>query len=126
MFRYQTIILALLPFLSWGFQSSMQTRKVPKTKCFAENSLDRRHLIQSIAVGTTLSPFFQVNEASAAPPIAIIAEELGYFPVTNKAGETVYVPAKVRRKSSEQSIKLAQHLKNVSRVDVGFFVYDRF
>ena len=41
--------------------------------------------------------------AVAAPPIAIIAEELGYFPVTNADGETVYVPKRIQRPSTGAS-----------------------
>merc|ERR1711957_159677 len=44
---------------------------------------------------------------------AIIAEELGYFPVTNRLGETIYVPAKVKRESTEQSILLAKYLSEI-------------
>ena len=49
--------------------------------------------------------------ASAAPPISIIAEELGYFPVTTKDGDVTYVPKRVSRKSSTQAIELAKELK---------------
>lgn len=48
--------------------------------------------------------------ASAAPPISVIAEELGYFPVS-KDGDVIYVPKRVSRKSSEQAIELAKELK---------------
>ena len=52
----------------------------------------------------------------AAPPIAIIAEELGYFPVTNSRNETVYIPKRVQRSSSEQALALAQALNNQGAV----------
>lgn len=52
--------------------------------------------------------------ALAAPPIAIIAQELGYFPVTNSRGETIYVPKRVSRESSEQAIALAHHLQRTN------------
>ena len=51
--------------------------------------------------------------AGAAPPIAIIAQELGYFPVTNSKGETVYIPKRVSRESSDQAMALAHHLRNI-------------
>ena len=47
----------------------------------------------------------------AAPPIAVIAEELGYFPVTMKDGDVKFVPKRVSRKSSAQAIELAKVLK---------------
>lgn len=59
-----------------------------------------------------------VPPAQAAPPIAVIAEELGYFPVTNRQGETVMVPKRVTRSSSEQAIQLAQHLKKVKALAI--------
>ena len=40
------------------------------------------------------------NLAAAAPPIAVIAEELGYFPVQNREGQVMYIPKKVQRKST--------------------------
>lgn len=49
--------------------------------------------------------------ATAAPPMSIIAEELGYFPVTTKDGDVTYVPKRVSRKSSAQAIELAKELK---------------
>ena len=49
----------------------------------------------------------------AAPPFAVISEELGYFPVTNSVGETVFVPANIKRSSSNQAIDLAGFLKSV-------------
>ncbi|GKY94777.1 hypothetical protein MPSEU_000442800 [Mayamaea pseudoterrestris] len=58
----------------------------------------------SVAAATTNAP------ANAAPPIAIIAEELGYFPVQNKKGEVVYVSQRVSRESSKQAIELAKKL----------------
>jgi glutaredoxin len=49
--------------------------------------------------------------AVAAPPISVIAEELGYFPVTSKNGDVKYVPKRVSRKSSAQAVELANVLK---------------
>lgn len=90
------------------------------------NDSSRRSMISRVAQGLTASTAFAImtnnkKAAEAAPPIAIIAEELGYFPVTNRAGETAYVPARVRRKSSDQAIALAQHLKNTGAVMYGAY-----
>mmetsp|Transcript_558 Transcript_558/g.899 ORF Transcript_558/g.899 Transcript_558/m.899 type:complete len:243 (-) Transcript_558:105-833(-) len=92
----------------------------------SDSASSRRSMISRVAQGLTASTAFAVmakNEkaAEAAPPIAIIAEELGYFPVTNRAGETAYVPARVRRKSSDQAIALAQHLKSIGAVMYGAY-----
>ena len=51
--------------------------------------------------------------ANAAPPMAVIAEELGYFPATNSEGQTTYTPARIKRSSTEQAIELASYLKSV-------------
>lgn len=48
---------------------------------------------------------------NAAPPISVIAEELGYFPINTKDGDVMYVPKRVSRKSSPQAIELANALK---------------
>ena len=56
------------------------------------------------------------TSAQAAPPIAIIAEELGYFPVTNSQGTTVYVPKRIQRESSAQAMQLAQALQDQGAV----------
>jgi len=59
--------------------------------------------------------------AEAAPPIAVIAEELGYFPVRNKEGQVMYVPRKVQRKSTDQAVELAKMMK-----DKGISMYGAF
>lgn len=59
------------------------------------------------------------NAANAAPPIAVIAEELGYFPVQNKAGEMVYIPKRIQRQSSQQAIDLAKKLSKAGAVMYG-------
>jgi glutaredoxin len=51
-----------------------------------------------------------------------MAEELGYFPVTDeKTGETVMVPAKAKRESTDQAIELAKHLQSTKAVMYGAF-----
>jgi hypothetical protein len=49
--------------------------------------------------------------AMAAPPISVIAEELGYFPIQNKNGNVIYVPKRVSRNSTDQAIELAKRMK---------------
>mmetsp|Transcript_6276 Transcript_6276/g.7951 ORF Transcript_6276/g.7951 Transcript_6276/m.7951 type:complete len:244 (-) Transcript_6276:38-769(-) len=95
----------------------------------SESSSRRRLIIKSIIVPITASSILIQNApnrnhasiANAAPPIAIIAEELGYFPVTNREGVTKYVPSKVKRKSTDQSIELATHLKNIGACMYGTY-----
>ncbi len=60
--------------------------------------------------------------SNAAPPFAIMAEELGYFPVTDEAsGETVMVPAKAKRSSTDQAVELAKYLQSTKAVMYGAF-----
>lgn len=70
-----------------------------------------------VAITPSLLPL-----ARAAPPIAIIAEELGYYPVTNRLGETVYVPQTVKRSpSTRQAIQLAQELTDRGVIMAGTY-----
>ena len=84
-----------------------------------EQPRERRSFLLKSSI---LSAFFLFPKFSvAAPPIAIIAEEMGYFPVTNKAGETVYIPSKIKRYSTDQAIALAKHLKSNGVVMYGAY-----
>lgn len=74
---------------------------------------NRRHMLQNLLLSGICVlgiPFVTIHDANAAPPIAVIAEELGYFPVTNKDGKTSYIPARAQRESSDQAIALAKKL----------------
>jgi hypothetical protein len=84
------------------------------------NSNARRHFVQS-AIGTTAAAFLPLAAANAAPPFAIMAEELGYFPVYDKQGGVIYVPKRVARESSPQAIDLANHLKKQNVVFYGAY-----
>ncbi|GAX27566.1 hypothetical protein FisN_13Hu348 [Fistulifera solaris] len=79
----------------------------------------RRDFVQSLLI--TATTFFTTQTAQAAPPIAIIAEELGYFPVTNREGQTVYVAQSVKRTSSAQAQQLALLLKEKGVVMAGTY-----
>ncbi|KAL7532056.1 hypothetical protein ACHAXR_004406 [Thalassiosira sp. AJA248-18] len=60
--------------------------------------------------------------ANAAPPFAIMAEEMGYFPVKDeRSGETVMVPAKAKRTSTDQAIALAKYLQSTGASMYGAF-----
>jgi len=52
------------------------------------------------------------QQANAAPPFAIMQEELGYFPIKDDNGETYMVPSKIKRKSTDQAISLAKYLSS--------------
>merc|ERR1712238_226449 len=78
---------------------------------------ERRFILKSFL--TALLPAKLVlspRKVLAAPPFAVMSEELGFFPVTNSAGQTVNIPAKVKRASTDQSILLAKHLKAVRSI----------
>ena len=85
----------------------------------------RRDVLSRIGKGTILAGLATTllspnnHEAQAAPPIAVIAEELGYFPVQTKAGDLVYVPKRVQRQSSDQAIELAKKMSEKGAVMYG-------
>jgi hypothetical protein len=70
--------------------------------------LSSRRLFFAATAASILSQ--TIPSALAAPPIAIISEELGYFPVQNKQGDMVYIPKRVSRESSKQAVDLAKLL----------------
>ena len=81
--------------------------------------LERRHFIRQTLEATAIlgaATCWGPLSAGSAPPIAIIAEELGYFPVTNSKDETVYVPKRIQRKSSDQAVALARKLRESGAV----------
>lgn len=96
--------------------------KSPQLSAARQGESTRRIFVQSLtstlgalAIGFDLSP------ARAAPPIAVIAEELGYFPVQNKQGEVVYVAKRVARESSRQAISLAKKMSEQGIYMVGTY-----
>lgn len=88
----------------------------------ADSRLSRRAWLKtSIASGGAIASTLSVGSANAAPPIAVIAEELGYFPVQNREGQVVYIPKKVQRKSTDQAIELAKAMKEKGITMYGAF-----
>ena len=90
-----TIVLVLLHFPS----SSPLTPALP------------RRAFLSTVTALTLSPL-SLPPSHATPPTPVIAEELGYFPVTTDKGGTRFVPARIKHQSTDQAIELAKHLKS--------------
>ena len=76
------------------------------------NKSGRREVMSRTAVtlSAAFAGIFRQAPAYAVPPAYIIAEELGYFPVTNSAGDTKYVSARVKRESTDQAKDLATYL----------------
>ncbi|KAG8469528.1 hypothetical protein KFE25_005983 [Diacronema lutheri] len=61
------------------------------------------------------------DRALAAPPIAVIEEQLGYLPFVDGSGRTMYAPSRVFDNSTPQAIELAKHLKRVGATFYGAF-----
>jgi len=82
------------------------SEEVSRRKVFAS-------ALSSLAASAAASSFCisPPKVANAAPPMAVIAEELGYFPVTSRDGTTIYIPGRVKRSSTDQSIELAKYLE---------------
>lgn len=77
-------------------------------------SISRRGLLQQTgkSIASTVGIISLASQnAQAAPPISVIAEELGYFPVQNKDGTVMYIPKRVQRTSTPQAIELAKALQ---------------
>jgi hypothetical protein len=97
--------------------SDDKTKAATKTK--TRSDFLRNTFIASAALPLLAS---SSRPSNAAPPFAIMAEELGYFPVTDeKTGETVMVPAKAKRESTEQAVELAKYLQSTRAVMYGAF-----
>jgi len=109
------LILYIISFAS--FHASAWT--LPTTEVTSRNDFIRRMLIDApcaILLTTNTSP------AHAAPPFAVMEEEMGYFPVTDeRSGETVMVPAKAKRQSTDQDIALAKYLQSTGATMYGAF-----
>lgn len=89
-----------------------------------EGSLtSRTDFIRRLIIATSSAVFFEKNSpANAAPPFAIMAEEVGYFPVTDeRTSQTVMVPAKPKRESTEQATELAKYLQSTGAIMYGAF-----
>lgn len=79
-----------------------------------KNDSSRRQFFRKSLIGTSAiawTTLINPRTSAAAPPISVIAEELGYFPVQNREGEVMYIPKKVQRKSSDQAIELAKRMQ---------------
>jgi Zn ribbon nucleic-acid-binding protein len=64
-----------------------------------------------LSISSLLFPVAFGRPADAAPPVSVMMEELGYFPVRDNNAELVYVPARIKRESSPQAIELAKYLQ---------------
>eukprot|EP00547_Thalassionema_nitzschioides_P001752 CAMPEP_0194216712 /NCGR_PEP_ID=MMETSP0156-20130528/19533_1 /TAXON_ID=33649 /ORGANISM="Thalassionema nitzschioides, Strain L26-B" /LENGTH=197 /DNA_ID=CAMNT_0038945543 /DNA_START=113 /DNA_END=706 /DNA_ORIENTATION=+ len=82
-------------------------------------SARRQWLANTVAAAISVAVATPV--AVAAPPFAIISEELGYFPVQNDQGRTVFVAKRISRESSDQAIQLAKYLN-----ENGVAVYETY
>ena len=78
---------------------------------FARSRRRALHRMVGAAAMTTATIFRPKHPANAAPPIAIMAEELGYFPISGKDGSVTYVPKRVSRESTPQAVELAKLLQ---------------
>ena len=85
---------------------------VPPSPPSTESSSSRREILSQAISASLILPLISTSAPSnAAPPFAIMEEELGYFPVTDeRSGDTVMVPSKVKRQSTDQAIALAKYL----------------
>jgi thiol-disulfide isomerase/thioredoxin len=89
---------------------------------FINTESSRASFIRQMLGISGAAVFAKSFPAYAAPPFAIMAEEVGYFPVTDeRTGETVMVPAKAKRSSTDQSVELAKYLQSSGAKMYGAF-----
>lgn len=82
----------------------------------------RQALALAGRTGAGLTSLLLAREAArAAPPIAVIEEQLGYLPFVDGGGRTVYVPSRVFDSSTPQAVELAKHLKRVGATFYGAY-----
>jgi hypothetical protein len=121
MLMWLNTILGLNPPLPLRVSLHLKQQHV-KFRDGCESLLSRQQLFQRVGdnfkfiTGVYAAFSFGVRPVQAAPPIAVIAEELGYFPVQNKDGTVMYIPKRVQRSSTPQAIELAKilHTNGVS------------
>jgi len=107
---------------SCDITSATTDRAITPSSLSSGGSAIRRFLLASaLAVAFATMTSMTTQPCRAAPPIAIIAEELGYFPVTNSKGETAYVAKRVQRESSDQAVELARKLRDRGVVMAGTY-----
>ncbi len=104
---------------------SIRLEQTPSHEDTSEgNFFQRRNVLRRVFVDAP-SIFIALGNlpaANAAPPFAIMAEEMGYFPVMDeRTGQTVMVPAKAKRESTEQAIALAKYLQSTGTKMYGAF-----
>jgi len=106
------------------FQDALSLSVLPRTPFTALQNLavDRRKVAFMLWTPFLSSSTIRPGDvANAAPPIGVMMEELGYFPVTQKNGEVFYVPARVRRDSTEQATALADYMRRRNIVLAGAY-----
>jgi hypothetical protein len=92
----------------------------------------RGDFLRVVASGIVLSPpvaavaiavlVANPRPSVAAPPFAVMSEEMGYFPINDIVlNATVMVPASIRRESTQQAISLAKYLQSSGAVMYGAF-----
>lgn len=94
------------------------------TKSTTTATTTRTDFLRNMFAASATLPMLALSSprpSNAAPPFAIMAEELGYFPINDASGETVMVPAKARRSSSDQAVELAKYLQSTKAVMYGAF-----
>ena len=89
-----------------------------------ETTTTRIDFLRNIFVASAALPLLASSPrpSNAAPPFAVMAEELGYFPITDeKTGDTFMVPAKAKRESTDQAVELAKYLQSTKAGMYGAF-----
>ena len=96
-------------------------RRLVPSSLSSRDEFIRQVLVVSTGIVVPLSSSL-CRIANAAPPFAVMSEELGYFPIIDEVhNTTIMVPAYIRRSSTEQAISLATYLHSSGAVMYGAF-----
>ena len=98
---------------------SIHRRLVPSSLTSRDEFI-RQVLVVSSGIVVPLSSHPRLT--NAAPPFAVMSEEMGYFPIIDEVhNTTIMVPAYIRRASTEQAVSLATYLRSSGAVMYGAF-----
>lgn len=117
-------MLADIGVSAWTPPFTPSTNKAKGASAVSQRNefLRQLFIVTPSAALLTSATMTNSQPANAAPPFAIMAEEMGYFPIKDeKSGETFMVPAKAKRESTDQAIALAKYLQSTNSKMYGAF-----
>ncbi|KAL3811027.1 hypothetical protein ACHAXA_010288 [Cyclostephanos tholiformis] len=117
--------------IAWTIPPSKPPMRSWTTEAATGVVSSRDDFLRVVASGIFIPPVAVVAAAAlvvdprpsiAAPPFAVMSEEMGYFPINDQVlNATVMVPASIKRESTQQAISLARYLQSSGAIMYGAF-----